>query len=118
MSTVTILAIIIGVLAIAVIVLTVALTAVRRDISAQRVEIYQTLQSEFSEMNRGLSDRASEEEETLTFSPEISPGSHLGIILTMRRASSVQPPPTPFTTSMFEREPSTSTTNLIYTVPL
>ena len=67
MSTVTILAIIIGVLAIAVIVLTVALTAVRRDISAQRVEIYQTLQSEFSEMNRGLSDRASEEDRRMEY---------------------------------------------------
>ena len=67
MSTVTILAIIIGVLTIAVIVLTVALTAVRRDISAQRVEIYQTLQSEFSEMNRGLSDRASEEDRRMEY---------------------------------------------------
>ena len=67
MSTITVLAIIIGILAIAVIVLTVALTAVRRDISAQRVEIYQTLQSEFSEMNRGLSDRAAEEDRRMEY---------------------------------------------------
>lgn len=67
MSTITVLAIIIGILSIAVIVLTVALTAVRRDISAQRVEIYQTLQSEFSEMNRGLSDRAAEEDRRMEY---------------------------------------------------
>ncbi len=67
MSTITILTIIIAVLAVAVIVLTAALTAVRRDISAQRVEIYQTLQAEFSEMNRNLSDRASEEDRRMEY---------------------------------------------------
>ena len=67
MNTVLILAIVIGVLVCAVIVLAVSLAAVRRDISAQRVEIYQTLQSEFSEMNRNLSDRASEEDRRMEY---------------------------------------------------
>ena len=67
MTTTTVLAIIIAVLAAAVIVLAVAVTAVRRDISAQRVEIYQTLQSEFSEMNRALSDRAGEEDRQMEY---------------------------------------------------
>ncbi len=67
MTTTIVLAIITGILAVAVIVLAVALTAVRRDISAQRVEIYQTLQSEFSEMNRSLSDRASEEDRRMEY---------------------------------------------------
>ena len=67
MTTTIILAIIIGILAIAVIVLAVAMAAIRRDISAQRVEMYQTLQSEFSEMNRGLSDRAQEEDRRMEY---------------------------------------------------
>ena len=67
MTTTIVLALITGILAVAVIVLAVALTAVRRDISAQRVEIYQTLQSEFSEMNRSLSDRASEEDRRMEY---------------------------------------------------
>ena len=67
MTTTTVLAIIIAALAVAVIVLAVALSAVRRDISAQRVEMYQTLQSEFSEMNRGLSDRAQEEDRRMEY---------------------------------------------------
>ena len=67
MTTTIVLAIIIAALAVAVIVLAVALSAVRRDISAQRVEMYQTLQSEFSEMNRGLSDRAQEEDRRMEY---------------------------------------------------
>ncbi|MBR3034146.1 MAG: DNA recombination protein RmuC, partial [Firmicutes bacterium] len=66
-TTTTVLAIIIAALAVAVIILAVALSAVRRDISAQRVEMYQTLQSEFSEMNRGLSDRAQEEDRRMEY---------------------------------------------------
>ncbi|MBR5981711.1 MAG: DNA recombination protein RmuC, partial [Firmicutes bacterium] len=67
MTTTIVLAIITGILAAAVIVLAVVLTAVRRDVSAQRVEMYQTLQSEFSEMNRGLSDRAQEEDRRMEY---------------------------------------------------
>ena len=67
MTTTIVLAIIIAALAVAVIVLAVALSAVRRDISAQRVEMYQMLQSEFSEMNRGLSDRAQEEDRRMEY---------------------------------------------------
>ena len=67
MTTTIVLSIIIAALAVAVIVLAVALSAVRRDISAQRVEMYQTLQSEFSEMNRGLSDRAQEEDRRMEY---------------------------------------------------
>ncbi|MBO4880147.1 MAG: DNA recombination protein RmuC [Firmicutes bacterium] len=67
MTTTIVLAIITGILAVAVIVLAVVLTAVRRDVSAQRVEMYQTLQSEFSEMNRGLSDRAQEEDRRMEY---------------------------------------------------
>lgn len=67
MTTVIVLAIIIGILAVAVIVLAAALLAVRRDVSAQRVEMYQTLQSEFSEMNRSLSDRAQEEDRRMEY---------------------------------------------------
>ncbi len=67
MTSVYILAGIIAVLAIVIIVLAVSLFNVRRDISAQRVEMYQTLQSEFSEMNRSLSDRASEEDRRMEY---------------------------------------------------
>ena len=67
MTTIYILAAVIVILLIAVIVLAISLSAVRRDISAQRVEIYQTLQTEFSEMNRGLSDRASEEDRRMEY---------------------------------------------------
>ena len=67
MTTIYILAAVIAILLIAVIVLAISLSAVRRDISAQRVEIYQTLQTEFSEMNRGLSDRASEEDRRMEY---------------------------------------------------
>ena len=47
-----------AILAIVVVVLAVSLSSVRRDISAQRSEIYQTLQAEFSEMSRQMDAKA------------------------------------------------------------
>jgi DNA recombination protein RmuC len=56
-----------AILAIVVVVLAVSLSSVRRDISAQRSEIYQTLQTEFSEMARQMEGRAADEDRRMEY---------------------------------------------------
>ncbi|MCR4805378.1 MAG: DNA recombination protein RmuC [Clostridia bacterium] len=56
-----------AILAIVVVVLAVSLSSVRRDISAQRSEIYQTLQAEFSEMSRQMDAKAADEDRRMEY---------------------------------------------------
>ena len=56
-----------AILAIVAIVLAVSLSSVRRDISAQRSEIYQTLQAEFSEMSRQMEAKAADEDRRMEY---------------------------------------------------
>nr|MCR4805680.1 DNA recombination protein RmuC [Clostridia bacterium] len=56
-----------AILAIVIVVLAVSLSSVRRDISAQRSEIYQTLQTEFSEMARQMEGRAADEDRRMEY---------------------------------------------------